>query len=404
MLQVIDLTRNDFSQFRHTRDRLRNLGAKWYELPETKGRISAMEGMRGLAVLLVFCVHYHQLLGDYLPRDTWQYEVSYFFGQIGHSGVDLFFILSGYLIYGATIRPNLNLARFWRRRIERIYPTFLIVFAIYLTLSYVFPEQSKIPVGLWPNTVFFGANLLLMAGLVPVQPLVTVAWSLSFEVFYYLTLPLLIWVTGMQAWSPFARINFLLGLAAVYIVLFATGPLLSPGYWTTARMLMFLVGILLYERLRSNSPQLGSAIGEMLVTMLFVASLFVFFCIYQFTLWPLLSKEQLGMLALGKVLVIVVPFYLFGLYCFGYSGALRRAFEWYPLRWLGNMSYSYYLIHGLVVHFVAVVAERLVPAGSTHAAMIYWIALPFVLAATLVVSTALFLAIERPLSLQPRAG
>src|SRR5260221_518497 len=124
--------------------RLKDVGAKWYELPETKSRISSMEGLRGLAVLLVFCVHYHDLLGTlYLPPGTWQFELSYFFNQIGHCGVDLFFVLSGYLIYAATIKPNLQIPRFWKRRIERIYPAYLAVFAIYLVLSWLFPERSK---------------------------------------------------------------------------------------------------------------------------------------------------------------------------------------------------------------------------------------------------------------------
>jgi len=65
--------------------------------------------------------------------------------NIGHSGVDLFFVLSGYLIYGALIRKKVSYLSFFRRSVERIYPTFLCVFAIYLVLSILFPEENKIP-------------------------------------------------------------------------------------------------------------------------------------------------------------------------------------------------------------------------------------------------------------------
>ena len=100
-------------------DLLRARAARVYKLPVTPGRISSMEGVRGLAVelVLVFFVHYHQLLSACLSEGTWQFQLSYFLGQIGHTGVDLFFLLSGYLIYGAAIRPSLDIGKFWRRRV-----------------------------------------------------------------------------------------------------------------------------------------------------------------------------------------------------------------------------------------------------------------------------------------------
>lgn len=382
--------------------RLCKLGKRWYELPDSKGRISSMEGIRGLAVLLVFCVHYHDLLSVYLPRGTWQFEISYFIGQIGHCGVDLFFILSGYLIYGATIKPKLDVVKFLGRRIQRIYPTFLAVFAIYLVLSFLFPERSKIPEGLWATLVFFAGNLLLMAGLFNVEPLITVAWSLSFEMFYYLTLPILVWATGMRSWSRSARVTFFLGVAGLYVVLFLSGPLFRPGYWTPARMLVFVAGIVLYERMRASPPVIFSPARELVVALLFVASFGALFYLHQLTLLPGLSRMQLGVLTLGKVFVTAVPYALLCLYCFGPGRKLRRLFEWSPLRWLGNMSFSYYLIHALVIHFFAMVMQRLLPPGA-YGPAVYWLALPLILVATLMVATILFLAVERPLSLRPRS-
>ena len=383
--------------------RLRRLGVRWYELPDTKGRISAMEGIRGLAVLLVFCVHYHDLLSQYLPRGTLQFEISYFLGQIGHCGVDLFFILSGYLIYGATIKPNLDVLKFLGRRVQRIYPTFLVVFAGYVMLSFVFPERSKIPEGLWPDVIFFAGNLLLMAGLFPVEPLITVAWSLSFEMFYYLTLPILVWATGMRGWSRPVRIAFFLGLIGVYVVLFLAGPLFRPGQWTHARMLVLVAGIILYERLRTGAPVTITRARELLVAILFVVSFGALFYLSELVSQPDLSKVQLGVLTLGKVFVTAIPYYLFCLFCFSPGNTLHRLFDWSPLRWLGNMSFSYYLIHSLVIHFFAMVLQRALPPDS-YGSAVYWLALPIVLLATLMVSTILFLAIERPISLKPRAA
>ena len=66
------------------------------------------------------------------------------------------------------------------------------------------------------------------------------------------------------------------------------------------------------------------------------------------------------------------------------------------------MSFSYYLIHALVIHFFALVMQRLLPP-DTYGPGVYWLALPIVLSVTLMASTVLFLAIERPISLGPRA-
>src|SRR5207245_126026 len=79
-----------------------------------RDRLLAMEGTRGVAVLLVFCVHYNALFQGYLASGSWPLAVSRYIGTAGHAGVDLFFVLSGFLIYGATIRHAPSFARFVR--------------------------------------------------------------------------------------------------------------------------------------------------------------------------------------------------------------------------------------------------------------------------------------------------
>src|SRR6266542_5658438 len=91
--------------------------AGWYELSENANRIVPMEGVRGLAVLLVFFVHYHSLLGRYVSATSTSFAISEFLGDVGNVGVDLFFVLSGYLIYGAVIGRHVDYHRFMRRRI-----------------------------------------------------------------------------------------------------------------------------------------------------------------------------------------------------------------------------------------------------------------------------------------------
>lgn len=63
---------------------------------------------------------------------------------------------------------------FMARRIRRIYPAFLMVFAVYCALSFVFPRESRIPHD--APLGYLAANLLL-PGLFPIRPMITVAWS-----------------------------------------------------------------------------------------------------------------------------------------------------------------------------------------------------------------------------------
>ena len=60
---------------------------------------------------------------------------------MGHAGVDLFFVLSGYLIYGSVVTRYQPFLPFIGRRLQRIYPAFAATFAMYVVLSLLFPFE-----------------------------------------------------------------------------------------------------------------------------------------------------------------------------------------------------------------------------------------------------------------------
>ena len=200
-----------------------------------------MEGLRGFAVLLVFVVHYTGMTRPWLGTGASSlYVFSEALHTIGNVGVDLFFVLSGYLIYGSLIARHQPFRTFMSRRIQRIYPTFLTVFAIYLILSWFLPAESKLPAILFDKIIYLIENLLLLPGLFPIQPLITVAWSLSYEMAYYLILPLLMILLNMRIRSPEWRSAFLINAAILIAVscVFSGGPI---------RLIMFVVGMLIFE-------------------------------------------------------------------------------------------------------------------------------------------------------------
>jgi peptidoglycan/LPS O-acetylase OafA/YrhL len=99
-----------------------------------KGKILALDGVRGLAVLLV-------LLSHFLLIEFWTNEKIYVLAQAGWLGVDLFFVLSGFLITGILLdaRNSDNYwSSFYKRRVLRIFPLyFFVVTVTWLTVIFI---------------------------------------------------------------------------------------------------------------------------------------------------------------------------------------------------------------------------------------------------------------------------
>ncbi len=316
------------------------------------GRITAMDGLRGIAVFGLFLVHYASLAQG-TP------DIAHAVSEGGHHGLELFFILSGYLIYRAAMSPRLEFGRFLLRRAQRLYPTFLVVFAAYVALSYAFPAESRIPAGPGNAALYLAANLALLPGLFPIVPMITIAWSLSYEVAYYLICPTLILLLQLRRWPAGWRVAFWLAIAGVMFA-FTRG--------NDLRTVLFVAGILVYEARDLRVPSLPAAL---LAILTFVAA-------------------GTGMIVgPGKFAVFFVTLGLLCIAVFPGHGPVARALSWAPLRWMGETSYSYYLIHGLVLKAIATVMP-----------MPYWPMFLPAFAATVLATTVLHHAVERPLSLR----
>ncbi len=245
-----------------------------YELSADNTRLKSMEGLRGLAVMMVFFVHFHALFGDFARQSVMLWEPSHFLGIVGNTGVDLFFVLSGYLIYGALVRKSVGIIAFLRRRVTRIYPTFLAVFSLYIVLSFVFPESSKLTrYHGFGRVIYIVQNLLLLPGLFDIKPMITLAWTLSYEFFFYVSVALLIAGTRMWAWSPKIRAIFFAIVWCGYMLVCFSVPK------SHVRALMFVVGILLYEALSNETfrRRLNRSC-EIVAIVMFLASIaFIYF-------------------------------------------------------------------------------------------------------------------------------
>lgn len=142
-------------------------------------RLHGLDTLRSCAILLVLMYHYKVVVSR---ANTFG-----IFSQIGWAGVDLFFVLSGYLIanqiFAALKRQDFSLKNFYIRRFLRTLPSFYVVLALYFLL----PERmgGSTPPDLW-RFLSFTQNLGLHTGTA-----FSHAWSLCIEEQFYLILPAL---------------------------------------------------------------------------------------------------------------------------------------------------------------------------------------------------------------------
>jgi peptidoglycan/LPS O-acetylase OafA/YrhL len=162
-------------------------------------RISQLDGVRGIAILLVLLFHYFVTQVVAQPK-----SVVFYCSRVFHltwSGVDLFFVLSGFLIAGILLdhRNTSNYFRvFYLRRVCRIFPLYFLMLALFLCLSATSISTSsslgwifRDPLPLWSYATFT-QNFFMGRG--DFGPLwLGVTWSLAIEEQFYLFVPLLIY-------------------------------------------------------------------------------------------------------------------------------------------------------------------------------------------------------------------
>jgi exopolysaccharide production protein ExoZ len=342
-------------------------------------RAPALDGARGVAALLVFGKHFCTLATPWTAEHG-PVQVLFQLLDVGSLGVDLFFLLSGYLIYGSLIRQVRPFGQYLARRLQRIYPTFIVVFTVYVVLMCLLPNHSKIPPPFWPTGAgYLMANLALLPGVFAIPPLMTVAWSLSYELAAYLGWPVMIGALRLRSWSRGGRI-VMLALAAVFVLQYAPSspeqPLIKFG--------VLLMGGLVWEL--TQSPTTPRLPGWGLIGLLAVVPL---------TRW-LLMTYQVHIVQRWILLCLVVLLYDLAKTPESVTGRLLSN----PLlRRLGLISYSFYLIHGLMLHAVFLGWQRMQAGGRESLSLPGYLLLMMCAGAVSVAAAqVLFWTVERPYS------
>lgn len=158
--------------------------------------IPALDGLRGIAIILVILHH----ATYYEPTKG----IDLAFGNMllfGWSGVDLFFVLSGFLITGILLDTRDSpryFTTFYARRCLRIFPLYYLVLLLAFVVLPAFPPQQLVLAGRpdvppqWPYWLYLSNISIAHGGWV--HGWVDVAWSLAIEEHFYLLWPLVIWL------------------------------------------------------------------------------------------------------------------------------------------------------------------------------------------------------------------
>ncbi|AOW11856.1 hypothetical protein LPB72_08730 [Hydrogenophaga crassostreae] len=254
----------------------------------------------------------------------------------GLLGVQLFFVLSGYLIADSASRHPLG-SYAWHR-ILRIFPAYWVA---YLFVGFVGRRIAWAQVQ--DNPIAFLLNLLNLQQLDPVAlidfDVLSVSWTLTIEVLWYLLAPLIVWVGRKRPW---AVLLILLAVSASWTWLASTGRLDA------------LFAQRFSEIQRPHTPgqiQLFVQAGFPAQALHFGWGALLYFYRDRLASVPkwLPWAVSLALLALLPVYIGLTPFSLLisglGMAAFMLAVLGLPAFEIAPLAWTGKVSYSIYLLH-----------------------------------------------------------
>ncbi|MGH2758430.1 MAG: acyltransferase family protein [Actinomycetota bacterium] len=320
--------------------------------PTTTAHFAALDGLRGLAILAVVAFHVAVIASDNAP---WAYHSSppWYSWPVfaGSLGVDIFFVLSGFLVLRSwrSIRETYrddgfrSAAEFARRRGRRLLPPYWA--ALLILIPWRTPEWLS-SAGGWSNIAMFASlNQSVDPGLP--QQLNTVTWSLTTETHFYVVLPVLAMVGARYGWG---RLLSLLIVATVgwRLVVGGTG---EQAEWILGRADQFVAGMLAYTLVEKHGTGVPSTLGRWLTGSRAGWILGTSLAVVALThgALRLVQKPLIFLSLLHAATGLAVAGLLVRGLCRDGMRLFRSPIVGRMLGWLGLISYSLYLWHWPIV-------------------------------------------------------
>ena len=364
-------------------------------ITRSTSKLPELETLRGLMALWVFVGHVVLLSGI---RDE-----NRILRQISNAGlaVDVFIILSGFVITLLLLRESLSYSSYLARRFFRLYPVYVIslVFSVVLRhylgqpegvrqgLPWVDPDEIAISAAahrsmiqyFWQHVV---AHATMLHGALPRSVLPYApqtfngpAWSISLEWQFYLVAPMLLaMLRNLRRWLPVLLLIVLVAILSKRLTIGDDAQFRAASF-LPVRIHYFLIGMVCavyFVHFRAVAAEYHRWIVLAVAALAGVSEVYFFYpvLIWLGFFYLILSDER------------------------GAIEAVRRLILLRPARWLGRISYSLYLLHMPILYAVAGLIATASPPGSRwrFAATLLAVALPL----TLALSALCYRYVEKP--------
>jgi peptidoglycan/LPS O-acetylase OafA/YrhL len=365
-------------------------GIKWLATKasrdtSTGGFIAEIDGLRFIAILSVFLFHLSGYENIIVGKGHKDFAGDLLAGLLshGHIGVQLFFILSGFVIAlpyakGEFLGSKVpKLKQFFVRRLSRLEPPYFInLFISFLLIKHLTVNKALDAAPHLLASMAYLHNMIFSA----VSSINSVAWSLEVELQFYLLAPLLSYMFKIK--DIYFRRGVFIGLITVFSILNAVvGDEVSLrfGLSLLSQAQFFFTGFLLLDIYLIDWKQNPE----------------------KLTLWDIVSfiawVSIAAILYLGKSVQPLVVLPMFLAYCAAFKGTLSNRFFRQPIVYtIGGMCYTIYLYHFIIINLMMrfVVMSKLFDYFPVWASII--ISGAFLGVITLSICTILFIYIEKP--------
>ncbi|VXC68297.1 conserved membrane hypothetical protein [Pseudomonas sp. 8Z] len=338
-------------------------------------KLESIQILRAIAALTVVIFHSHFAVASF-PAE-YKFNVP-FIGKYGYLGVDLFFVISGFIIAHITSGKQFSLSDFAARRFFRIYP----IYWVFCLLSFYLYSSSGLHFGPKELTL---ENLLASLAILPINgsPAYGVGWSLEHEIIFYVTSALVLCFGSVR---HLAIVVGLLGIAGlVKEALFATGTVIK--FWdfhlVSPFNLCFLGGILAHsmrERLSFINPAFALSASALVIW----ASI------------TLMKSATPEIRIIARYLGVAIGFTLTVIGALNIETAAQKVSSLFKraLVEIGNASYSLYLVHWVILINMGRIKYKLMFGVPDWAAELWrysWIMV------CIVIAIAMYHLLEKPL-------
>jgi peptidoglycan/LPS O-acetylase OafA/YrhL len=314
----------------------------------------ALDGIRGGAILLVMFFHFSAYGHGLIRSDVWIDRLYYRISGTGWIGVDLFFVLSGFLITGILYdakHTDRYFRNFYARRVLRIFPLYYAALLLFLViLPWLRPDDAGLQAitrdGAWYWSYLANVRIADMGW--PEVPLLGHFWSLAVEEQFYLVWPVIVLLLDRRR-LQLACVLCIFGAIVVRVGLHFYGNPTAAFVFTPARVDVLAVGAYIavaargpsgLQQLSRIAPPVAASLAAVLLFILGLRRGFAAYDPWVFTL-------GLSVLALffGAVLVLALTM--------PRHTKLARLLDSSVLSFFGRYSYGLYVIHSPILFMFA---------------------------------------------------